>query len=215
MTNIFVLVSPLVQAEIEVEGSAELEELQNIESVIQPKVERTKFNEALIQTQDIELIPTLSIFSIEDFGSNIMISLKVQYHATEDFFVGAEYGQSEAGQTSYEVLSSGSAPLLSADQRTYSYYMFNMSYNLLPGEAFLTDNTTLNMGIYATMGLGSADFGGNTNVVFAFGLGYRLLFSNFSSIYLEMRDHTFNSDITGLDKLTHNLELGFGYSFYF
>ncbi|TNF39222.1 MAG: outer membrane beta-barrel domain-containing protein [Gammaproteobacteria bacterium] len=144
-----------------------------------------------------------------------MVSLKAQYHASEDFFVGVEYGQSEAGQTSYEILSSGTAPLLNSDQRTYSYYMFTMGYNLLPGEAFFTDNKTFNMALYLTAGLGSVDFGGNTNVVLAFGAGYRLLISDFSSIYLELRDHTFNSDIIGLDKLTHNLEFGIGFSFYY
>ena len=89
---IFILSAPHAHAETAEQGTAELEELQNIESVIQPKVERTKFNESVIRSQDIELIPTISIFSIEDFGSNIMLSAKIQYHATEDFFVGAEYG---------------------------------------------------------------------------------------------------------------------------
>ena len=193
----------------------DLEKLQEIESVIQPEIERTKFDESKIESQDIEFVPTMSIFSIEDFGTNIMLAVKVQYHATEDIFVGAEYGQSEAGETSYETLTSGSAPLLSSSQRTYKYYMFTMAYNLLPGEAFITDDTTYNMGLYVTAGLGSADFGGNTNVVLAFGVGYRLLVSNFSTLYIEMRDHSFNSDITGEDKLTHNLEFGIGYGFYF
>lgn len=197
------------------EETIELDDLQDVESVIQPDIKRTKFDESKIEKQSIELIPTLSIFSIEDFGANLMVSLKLQYHASEDFFVGAEYGQSEAGKTSYEILSSGTAPLLNSDQRTYSYYMFTMGYNLLPGEAFVTDKKTFNMALYVTAGLGSVDFGGNTNVVLAFGAGYRLLISDFSSIYLELRDHTFNSDIIGLDKLTHNLEFGVGWSFYF
>ncbi|MFW2373408.1 MAG: outer membrane beta-barrel domain-containing protein [Gammaproteobacteria bacterium] len=193
----------------------ELDDLQEFESVIQPEIKRTTFDESKIESQTIELIPTLSIFSIEDFGANIMLGIKAHYHATEDVFVGIEYGQSEAGKTSYEILSSGGAPLLNDDQRTYSYYMFTMGYNLLPGEAFFTDNITYNSALYLTAGLGSVDFGGNTNVVLAFGAGYRLLMSDFSSIYLEMRDHAFNSDIIGIDKLTHNLEFGFGYSFYF
>lgn len=214
ITGWLLLTSSLLKAATD-EQVIDLDALQEVEPVIQPDIKRTKFDESKIEKQSIELIPTVSIFSIEDFGANLMVSLKAQYHASEDFFVGVEYGQSEAGQTSYEILSSGTAPLLNSDQRTYSYYMFTMGYNLLPGEAFFTDNKTFNMALYLTAGLGSVDFGGNTNVVLAFGAGYRLLISDFSSIYLELRDHTFNSDIIGLDKLTHNLEFGIGFSFYY
>lgn len=197
------------------EEITELDDLQKVESVIQPEIKRTTFDESKIDSQSIEFIPTLSVFSIEDFGTNLMLGFKVHYHATEDIFAGIEYGQTEAGETSYEILSSGGAPLLNDDQRNYSYYMFTMGYNLLPGEAFLSDNTTFNMALYLTAGLGSVDFAGNTNVVFAFGAGYRLLISDYSSIYLEFRDHTFNTDIIGIDKLTHNLEFGLGFSFYY
>ncbi len=192
----------------------DLDTLQNIESVIQPEVPRTQFDESKIDVNDIELIPSFGLLAIEDFGTNLILNVKLQYHVSEDYFVGVEFGRSEAGKTSYELLSGG-APLLNDDQRILQYYLFSLGWNVLPGEAFATDNVTYNTALYLTTSIGSVDFAGDSHFGFTLGAGYRILISNFSSLYLEFRDHTFNMEVLGENKLTHNLELSLGYSFYF
>ena len=192
----------------------DLDSIQNIESVIQPEVPRTSFDESKIAVNDIELIPSIGLLAIEDFGTNLTLNIKLNYHVSEDYFVGFEIGRSEAGKTSYELLSGG-APLLNDDQRILEYYLFTLGYNILPGEAFATDNVTYNTALYLTTSIGSIDFAGDTHFGFTIGAGYRVLISNFSSVYLDFRDHTFNMEILGEDKLTHNLEISLGYSFYF
>lgn len=191
-----------------------LDELQEVESVIQPDVARVQFDESGIETGDFELVPALGLLSIEDFGANFTLNVRFNYHVSEDFFVGAEIGRSEGGMTSYETLS-GSAPLLTDEQRILTYYLFNLGYNLFPGEVFMSDKITYNTAVYVIAGMGSADFAGDTRLDFALGLGYRMMFEDFFSVNLEMRDHAFNMDVLGTDKLTHNLELTLGLGFYF
>jgi outer membrane beta-barrel protein len=191
-----------------------LDQLRDIESVIQPDVARTEFDESVIESGDYELVLSGGVLSVEDFGSNLVLGIKFNYHISEDFFAGLEFGQSRAGLTSYETLTAG-APLLTDQQRVFQYYLFNFGYNILPGEAYMTDNVTYNTALYLTGGIGVVDFAGDTRLDFAVGAGYRLLLLNFSSVYFEMRDHVFNMDILGESKLTNNLEMTLGYSFYF
>ena len=49
----------------------------------------------------------VGIMSIEDFGSDVVYGARLAYHVTEGFFVEATVGQTEAGLTSFEVLSGG------------------------------------------------------------------------------------------------------------
>ena len=199
---------PLLRAQ-----TAELDEIKEIDSVIQPDIKRKEFDEAKIGVDNFEFIPSLGILSIEDFGTNLVINLKLQYHVSEDFFVGAEYGRSQAGKTSHEVITG--TRFMTDDERVLNYYLFTLGYNMLPGEAFVTDKTTFHTALYTMVGIGSVDFAGDSYFDFVFGAGYRLLMTNHSSVYLDIRDHLFNSDILGEDKMTHNLELTLGYSFYF
>lgn len=191
-----------------------MEQMQEVESVIQPEVMRVEFDEAKIETGDIEIIPAIGLLSIEDFGANLVINVKLEYHMSEDIFMGFELGQSTAGKTSSEVVSGGT-PLISDDERILTYYLFNVGYNILPGETYVSDGITYNNALYVIGGMGSVDFAGDTRLAITLGVGYRLMLFDFSSLYLEMRDHTFNMDVFGVSKLTNNFEMNFGYSFYF
>lgn len=191
-----------------------LDKIQEVEAVIQPEVKRIEFDESKIEVGDFEIIPAIGLLSIEDFGANIVLNVKLEYHMSEDFFLGFELGRSKAGKTSYEVIS-GDSNLISDDERVLTYYLFNVGYNILPGEAYLTDKITYNNALYVSAGMGGVDFAGDTRLAITLGIGYRMMLFDFSSVYIEMRDHTFNVDVTGVSKLTNNLEMTLGYSFYF
>ena len=190
------------------------DQIQEVESVIQPEVERIEFEESKIDIGDFEIIPAIGFLSIEDFGVNLVLNVKLEYHVSEDLFLGFELGRSKAGQSSYEVLSGG-APLISDDDRTLNYYLFNIGYNILPGETYVSDTLTYNNALYVIGGMGSVDFAGDTRLAITLGVGYRLMLFDFSSVYFEWRDHAFSTDVLGESKVTNNIEMTLGYSFYF
>ena len=179
------------------------EEDQN--SLIQPEIERTEFDESIIDTEDFELSAFAGILSIEDFGTNPVLGFEFAYHVNEDVYVQFDYGLSEAGETSFEVLSGG-APLLSDDERELQYYLFNIGFNLLPGEAFVTDSSTFNTSFYVIGGIGNTEFAGDDRFTINFGTGYQILFADAFSLNIDVRDLIFNIDVFGEDKVTHNLQ---------
>ncbi len=182
--------------------------------LIQPEIARQQFDEAQINADDFELLLAVGYLSIEDFGVNSLVALKLSYHVNEDIFLQLGYAQSDAGQTSYEVLSGG-APLLTGTERELTAYNINVGYNLLPGEAFLTESRTHNVALYLTAGMGVTDFAGDSHFTINYGAGYRFLFNNSSAMYIDFRNNQFDMDLFGESKATNNLEFTFGMSWIF
>jgi outer membrane beta-barrel protein len=195
-------------------NSARIVDEQELESVIQPDITRSTFDESNIKSADFEAIFNVGIISIEDFGTNTALVLKLNYHISDSFFVGTEWVNSKGAETSFEVLSGG-APLLSNDEREFNTYLLTLGYNALPGEAFLTDDLTYNTSFYVVGGLGKTEFGGDDRFTVSIGAGYRILLGNFFSMYTDFRDHIFSADIFGTEKSTHNLQFTIGAGFYF
>ena len=73
--------------------------------IFTPEPERRAISEAKIDARDIELGLYAGFISIEDFGSDALFGASLGYHVTEDFFVEALVGMSEAGKTSFELLA--------------------------------------------------------------------------------------------------------------
>ena len=193
-------------------AAEENEEDQN--SLIQPQIERTEFEESLIDSEDFELSVYTGLLSVEDFGANSVLGFKLAYHVNEDISVQFDYGFSDAGKTSFEVLSGG-APLLSDEERRLEYYLVNIGFNLLPGEAFVTDSSTFNTTFYVMAGIVSTQFAGDDRFTLNFGTGYRILFADAFSLNIDVRDLVFNIDVFGEDKVTHNLEYSIALGWYF
>lgn len=187
---------------------------ENESSLIQPQIERTEFNEFIIDSEDFELSAYIGLLSIEDFGANPVQGFKLAYHVNEDIFARFDYGFSDAGKTSFEVLSGG-APLLSDEERSLEYYLVNIGFRLLPGEAFVTDTTTFNTTFYIVAGLGSTDFAGDNRFTINFGTGYQILFADAFSLSIDVSDLIFNLDVLGEDKVTHNLEYSVALGWFF
>jgi outer membrane beta-barrel protein len=193
--------------------SEEIDEDENT-NLIEPQIERVEFDESQIDSYDFELAIYVGVLALENFDTNEVVGLKIGYHVTEDFFVQGSYGKSESGETSFERLSGG-APLLSDDERDVEYYIFSIGFNLLPGEAFLTDSTTLNTVLYISGGMGVTEFAGDDRSTIALAVGYRTIFIDGFSVDVEMRDLIFDIDIFGEDETTHNLELTLSLNLFF
>lgn len=207
---LLLLLLGMVPAQAQEQTGTELEG----EPLIQPQLERREITEAMIDTEDFEIGAYFGVLSIEDFGSNAVYGGRVTYHVAESLFIEAAYGMSEGGKTSYELLS-GSAQLLTDDEREYTYYNVALGYALLPGEVFWGEGRAFNSALYLIGGVGNTTFGGDDRFTINLGVGYRFLATDWLSLHLDMRDHMFDIDITGQDKTAHNIETTLGVAVFF
>ena len=182
--------------------------------VIEPEVERRDIKEPKIDTENWEIGAFGGIMSIEDFGTDFVYGARISYHVTEGFFLEGSYGQTQAGLTSFEVLSGG-APILSDDERNFTYYALNLGYNILPGESFVGQSRAYNSNLYLTGGLGSTRFAGDDRFTVNFGVGYRLLMTDSIALHVDFRDYLMDIDILGEEKTTHNLQGDLGITIFF
>lgn len=182
--------------------------------IIDPQVERREIRRVRIDTEDFEIGAYVGILSIEDFESNAVYGARLAYHLTEDFFIEATVGQSEAGRTSYETLS-GSAALLTDDERDYTYYALSLGWNALPGEIFIGKNRAYNTAFYLVAGIGSTTFGGDDRFTVNGGFGYRILPADWIAVHFDVRDHIYDIDLLGEKKIVNNLEAHLGLSIFF
>lgn len=185
----------------------------NSEQLIQPEVERRVVELDKIDTENFEATVFTGLLSIEDFGANSVTGVRLAYHINEDIFVEGTYALSTAGQTSYERISN--TTLLTPERREIEYYNVSLGYNLLPGESFLTRNTSFNSAIYIIAGVGNTTFGGDDRLTINIGGGYRLLATDWLAFHIDVRDHIFNIDILAEDKTANNLEVTLGISAFF
>ena len=182
--------------------------------IIDPQVERRTIKRPKIDTEDFEVGVYGGILSIEDFESNPVYGARLAYHLTEDFFLEATVGMSEAGRTSYETLS-GSAELLTDDERDYSYYALSAGWNALPGEVFIGKNRAYNTAFYLVTGIGSTRFAGDDLFTVNAGFGYRILPADWIAVHFDVRDYIFDTDLLGKKKIVNNLEAHLGLSIFF
>ncbi len=174
-------------------------------AVIEPQVERRKVKPAKVDTENWEIGATVGSLSVEDFEVNILYGARVAYHINEDFFAEGTVGSSDAGLSSFERLSGG-APLLTDNERRFTYYSVGFGWNALPGEIFLGGRRALNSTVYLTLSAGSTRFGGGDRFTVTGGAGLRVLVKDWLAVHLDMRDHVHEIDVLGSNKTSHNYE---------
>lgn len=180
--------------------------------IIEPEIERREIKVPKIDHENFEIGAYAGILSIEDFGSNTVYGVRAAYHIAEDLFFEAAIGRTKAGLTSFEQLS-GDLRLL--ENRDFTYYNLSFGYNFLPGEIFLGRGYAFTSTLYVIGGIGSTRFNSEDNVTFNFGIGARILATDWLAVHLDARDHVFATDLLGRDKATNNLEGHLGFTFFF
>lgn len=181
--------------------------------LVDPKVLRREIDIADIDSQDVEIGVFYGVMSVEDFGVNPVTGVFLNYHVTEDIFIGASYGQTTTELTSFERLSG--ARLLTPDQRDLKYYDLSVGVNLLPGEGYIGRGWAFNSNFYATIGVGSTDFAGDQRFTIAWSAGYQMVVQDWLALNVELEEHRFDIDILGATKISDNLSLQAGFSVYF
>lgn len=201
MTGLAVAVSPAVAQEDE-------------RPLIEPDVQPQAVDEALIDTENFEIGTFAGIMNIEDFESSFLWGGKLTYHLSERFFFEANVGFAEGGETSFEKLA-GNVRVLSDEDRDYRYYNVNLGINILPGEAFLTENYAFNTNFYLIGGAGATEFAGDTRFTANAGAGYQVLLTDSIAIQLVVREHFYRIDVLGEEKTSMNTEVSAGLSVFF
>tara|TARA_R110001583_G_scaffold47630_6_gene149175 strand:+ start:362 stop:1024 length:663 start_codon:yes stop_codon:yes gene_type:complete len=182
--------------------------------VVEPDNTQREAYEAQIDSEFFELGAYAGILAIEDFGSSSVFGVKASFHATEDFFLQANYGQAEAGLSTAEYIYGDSETSIITD-RDYRYYNLLVGYNLFPGETFVTQDLTFNSAFYLVAGAGNTDFADNNHFTITVGSGYRIILKDWLTINVDFRDHSFEAEIGPKTKRTHNLEFSTGLTAFF
>ena len=187
---------------------------QDDRPLIEPDVTPVPVTEAMIDTENFEIGAFVGVLNIEDFESSLLYGGKLTYHLSESFFFEAGIGFAEGGETSFEKLA-GNVEVLTDSERDYSYYNINLGYNVLPGEAFLTENYAFNTNFYLIAGAGATDFAGDTRFTLNAGAVYQVLLTDSVAVHIGVRQHYYRIDVLGAEKTSMNTEVSTGLSVFF
>jgi len=192
-------------------GRAETE-TPSPEQVVKPELERRSPKAPKIDVDDFEVALFAGVLSVEDFGANSVYGVRLGYHVTEDFFVEGTYAMSTVSDAAYRNIGAAIFTEPEVDLRTYD---LSVGVNLFPGEIFVGKSWATTSAFYVIGGVGNTSFAHIGHTTFNFGLGLRVLFTDWFAMRLEMRDLMFQSDILYKSELKHNFEMTLGTSFYF
>ncbi len=190
------------------------QKLDDLGSIFDPKVERRDVEREAIDTENWEVGVYYGVIGIEDFGTNELVGARVAYHVTEDFFIETSYAQSRAGFSSFERLN-GNVVLLTPEQREYAQFNLGLGFNLLPGEGFIGEELAFTSSLYLITALGSTDFAGEQRSTIMVGGGYRVLFTDWLTMHLTLKDHLYDIELLGTAKTASDLEISTSITIYF
>ena len=190
------------------------EEPQGEPSIIEPQVTRRVVKTPHIKAKDFELGGYYGALSIQDFGTNPLYGVRAAYHVSEDIFLEGFVARSKAGTTSLEDVFPD-ITVVSDSGRHFTYYDLDVGYNVLPGEIFLGRGHAFNSALYVTVGMGGVKFAEKDQFALNFGLGERLLITDWLALHLDVRDHVFETDLTGRTKNVHNVEAVLGLTVFY
>src|SRR5271169_1142659 len=190
------------------------EEPQGEPSIIEPQVNRRVVKTPKIKAKDFEVGAYFGALSIQDFGTNPVYGVRAAYHVSEDIFLEGYVGRSKAGTTSLEDVFPD-ITVVSNSGRYFTYYDLDVGYNVLPGEVFLGRGRAFNTALYVTVGMGDVKFANQDQFALNFGVGTRILITDWLAVHLDVRDHVFESDLFGVDKNVHNIEATIGLTVFY
>ncbi len=183
-------------------------------SIIEPQVTRRKVKTPKIKAKNFELGAYFGALSIQDFGTNPLYGARLAYDVTEDVFLEGFVARSKAGTTSLEDVFPG-VTVVSNSGRQFTYYDLDVGYNVLPGEVFLGRGRAFNSALYVTAGMGDVKFADTDQFAVNFGVGSRILITDWLALHMDVRDHVFETALTGRTKNVHNIEATIGITTFF
>lgn len=208
----FLFLSLLIGAPAAFSQTQKEPDVQEQEQVIQPDLERRDIKIPRIDTENFEIGFFSGILSVEDFGSESVSGARIAYHITEDFFVEVEVAESTVSDSSFRDLG---APLFPNEDEDLEYYSISIGYNVFPGEIFIGKKRAITSAVYLLAGVGNTDFIDEDLSTVNFGIGFRILPTDWLAFHVDMRDYVWDSDVVGRNKRTNNFELSLGLTVFF
>lgn len=181
--------------------------------VIEPEIDRRNIKIPRIKSDDFEFGVYYGVYSAEDFGSSQLTGLRLAYHVTEDIFFEGAYATSTVTDKLFRQILPGGIFL--NEEEKLKYYSVSVGYNFLPGELFISKQRAMTSAVYIIGGIGNTNFAQENRATVNFGIGIRMLPTDWLGIHVDMRDNIFKSDILGISKTTNNFELHAGLTVYF
>ena len=182
--------------------------------IVEPQVKRREVKVPTIKAKDFEVGAYFGALSIQDFGTNPIYGVRAAYHVSEDLFVEGYVARSTAGTTSLED-EFPEITVVSSAGRHFTYYDLDLGYNVLPGEIFLGRGRAFNSQLYVTVGMGDVKFAQVDHYALNFGVGERIVITDWLALHLDVRDHVFQTDLTGRSKNVDNIEATLGLTTFF
>jgi outer membrane beta-barrel protein len=172
------------------------------EPLITPPVEDRPLKEARLDTERFELGPYAGVYAPDGFGASGVFGVRLTYHVTQDIAFEGSYAISQVDQSAFRD-ATGLSLLVNDD---LSYWNIGVSYDLFPGQIFLTRHRTINSVIYLIGGLGQTTMDDRRHFSVNVGTGYKLFVTDWFSVRPDLRLHLFETDVIGEKTLTYNLE---------
>lgn len=191
-----------------------VEEPEGEPSIVEPQVRRREVKVPKIKAKDFEVGAYFGALSIQDFGTNPLYGVRGAYHVSEDIFLEGYVARSKAGTTSLEDVFPN-VTVVSDAGRHFTYYDLDLGYNVLPGEIFLGRGRAFNSQLYVTVGMGDVKFAQRDQFALNFGIGERIVITDWLALHVDVRDHIFETDLTGRTKNVDNIEATLGLTTFF
>jgi outer membrane beta-barrel protein len=191
-----------------------IDEPEGEPSIVEPQVSRRVVKTPKIKAKDFEVGGYIGALSIQDFGTNAVYGVRAAYHVSEDVFFEGFVARSKAGTTSLEDVFPD-IEVVSNAGRHFTYYDLDLGYNVLPGEIFLGRGRAFNSQLYVTVGMGDVKFAEKDQFALNLGVGERLVITDWLAMHVDVRDHIFETDLTGRTKNVNNIEATIGLTTFF
>jgi outer membrane beta-barrel protein len=169
---------------------------------------------ASIKSEFFELGINIGMVNIEDFGNEFAIGAGVTFRATEDFFLQANYMQTDSVALS-TAETEGPTVFVSEGDRDFKHYDLLLGVNIFQGEFFVSEAKANLSALYGLIGVGETEFGGESNFSYTLGMGYQIAFNRRYIVRFDIRDYIYDSSLIAEDTSTHNFHISTGISYLF
>jgi len=175
--------------------------------VIEPEKNVSEAKTAAIDTEKFQLGAFLGTLSVEDFGTDVVKGIELTYQLSPTWFIQGNYGTATIDRAAFET---NQLQFLASSDRDFNYFAVTGGYRWLTGRSFLGAQAKYNSDIYLLAGVESVSFAANDEWGLNFGLSYRVVLTDWITMNIDFREHSFKRDFIGDSKQTFNTEFRIG-----
>lgn len=177
---------------------------------IKPPEQSSDIRRAAIDNERFEVGPFAGFLSVEDFDTNLVTGISVNYHVSSRFLAQFNYGLAVVERATFEDVSGGN--FLSEDDRDFEYVSLLAGYELMQGRSFLGARRKFNSHLYLMAGPSQVSFAGEDNTGLVVGINYKVVANDWLTLDLDFRDIIVDREFLGTTKTTHNTQLTLGFN---